>query len=92
MAASSDHVSLKLRDKADTQICWTGCVGTDDELRRRGLLEHELQDAVVQLDLEVVLVGQRQQVLLQFFERLVGAEPEFLIRHGVDVSRSADAT
>src|SRR5689334_25194088 len=48
-----------------------GSVGADDEFRRGWFLEHDLQDAVLQLHFEAVLVGHLLKRVLQMFEREV---------------------
>ena len=56
-----------------------GRVGTDDELRFDRLLEENLQHAVLKLDLEPFLVGEREERVLRALQRLVGLHAELLL-------------
>ena len=55
-----------------------GSVRTDNELGGRGLFEDDLQDAVLKLDLEAFLVGERQQRPLCAFQCMIRPQSEIL--------------
>ena len=57
-----------------------GCIWRHHELRLAGLLEHEVQHAVLQLDLEALTVRQRQKRTPCGFERFVALYAKFLFR------------
>src|SRR4030095_9241133 len=57
-------------------------VRRDDELRFARLFEQQVEDAVLQLELETGLVGQRQQRSVGLVERLVAADAKLLLCEG----------
>ena len=92
---SSAHDSLKLRDSADTQTCRTGALGLTTNVAGGGLLEDDLEDAVLQVDFEAFLIGEREQRTLCLLERAIGLEAEVLLgergHQSVDCRRSGEA-
>jgi hypothetical protein len=54
-------------------------LGLTTNFAGRWIFKEDLQHAVLKLDLEVFLIGQRQQRSLRLFKRVVGLEPEVLV-------------
>src|SRR5262245_49102769 len=52
-------------------------IGRNHELRLRRLLEHEVEHPVLQLDLEALAVGERQQGVAGLMQRLIALYTEF---------------
>ena len=76
--ASGCHVSLKLRDIADTQICRTGALGLTTNFAGDGSSKTTCSTPFCSSTSKPSLVGHRQQRVLQLLERVIGLEPEFL--------------
>src|SRR5476649_88480 len=58
------------------------CIRRHDELGLDRLLEDDVQHAVLQLDLEAVAVGERQQRMARGVERFIAFDAEFLFGEG----------
>ena len=76
---SADQGSLKLRTRADTQICRTGAFGLTTNRVSGGLLEEDVEDAALEFNFKALAVGQVHQPALERFEGLVGLCGELLV-------------
>ena len=63
-------------------------MGLTTNLASDGLLEHQVQRAIGELDLEALLIGQRQQRAARLLERFVAPDTEILVGESHVLRRS----